>query len=159
MKIIQSCFFGLSKLGMMKWSLKMIRSALAESFLLVLMTQVDTGHCSLRNTPRPGLMPQPLAPVQKRTFLRGSSEESWLSGVPGGMKFICEGILSWPGACSGYRDIDTLEGPGLISPPAMYHGLDCGVSAATSTGFGSGLVTTWMESKIIYQKKQDESII
>ena len=53
MKIIQSCFFGLSKLGMMKWSLKMMRSAWAESLLLVLMTHVDTGHCSLRNTPGP----------------------------------------------------------------------------------------------------------
>ena len=59
--------FGLSKLGMMKWSLKMMRSAVAESLLLVLMTQVDTGHFSLRKTPRPGLMPHPLAPVQKRT--------------------------------------------------------------------------------------------
>ena len=129
MKIIQIWFLGLVKLGMMKWSLKIMRSALEESFLLVLITQVDTGHCSLMKTPLPGFTPQPDAPVQNNIFFNGRSEELWSIGNSGGRK------LSWlislsPEASSGNKDTSLCPvlasikvGPGLLDPPSMYQAL------------------------------------
>ena len=84
MNIIHSWSLGLEKLGMMKWSLKMMRSADEDSLLRVLITHDDTGHCSLMNTPLPGFTPQPskhvinLFPVNYYSTSCSSPEENLL---------------------------------------------------------------------------------
>ena len=148
MNISQIWSLGRWKLGMMKWSLNMIKSELPESFRLVLMTQVETGHFSwkvrvkgylshrcfyntFRKTPRPGLTPQPEAPVQKRIFFSGTSGLSWSVGiVPTGGRNINWEIIRSPGASSGNKvaslsPVSELTGQwwGQTSPSFMYQGL------------------------------------
>ena len=57
-------------------SLKTTKSALTLSCLLVVITHVVTGHCSLMKTPFSGRSPQEEAPFQKIIFLSGVSGSS-----------------------------------------------------------------------------------
>ncbi len=67
---------------LVKWSLKMTRSACCASPLDEVMAQELTGQFSLRKTPLPGrMLPQEFTPFHKRIFLSGTSDDSKLSAI------------------------------------------------------------------------------
>ena len=133
--------------GMVKWSLNTTRSAVLASLLWVAITQVDTGHFSFRNTPRPGLIPQEEAPFQNKIFLRGVSLSSWFSAMnPSGGTNINWSTRRSSSFSSGNISarLSPVSGSssqflGLTWPSFIYHGLSC-------TGGISVLRGIWGES-------------
>ena len=77
MYIIHFWCLGLLNVGLVKWSLKMTRSAEDASIRLLVIAHALTGHFSLRKAPLPGRMfPQELTPFHKRIFFSGVVESS-----------------------------------------------------------------------------------